>query len=188
MTAVLYSDPNCPFCYAMEERVHALGLADRVQWRGAQHAPHLPAPMLSSSHPAGEDLEGEVRAIRALAPEVEITVPPGKPSTALAIRWGAAALDRDPVAGRAFVHELYRAVWIRGADLSDPLVLAGLAAASGLPGLDPGPEAERTAAAWQEAWHDTGRPGVPQLISEDGQLRNGLADLAVIEDFLGGTG
>jgi predicted DsbA family dithiol-disulfide isomerase len=39
MTAVLYTDLNCPFCYATEERIEALGLVDAVEWRGIEHEP-----------------------------------------------------------------------------------------------------------------------------------------------------
>jgi predicted DsbA family dithiol-disulfide isomerase len=37
----LYSDFNCPFCYAMHDRLHEMKLLDRCEWRGVQHASHL---------------------------------------------------------------------------------------------------------------------------------------------------
>jgi predicted DsbA family dithiol-disulfide isomerase len=40
----LYSDFNCPFCYAMYERLHEMNLLNRCKWRGVQHAPHLSKP------------------------------------------------------------------------------------------------------------------------------------------------
>lgn len=184
--AVLYSDPNCPFCYATEERLHAIAAGDRVVWRGVQHAPRLPVPMLHSDRPGGEDLADEVRSIRQLAPEVPIEVPAGKPNTAVAITWAAAALAAHPVAGRAFVREMYRAVWTRSVDLSDRAELAVLAEAAGLPDLDVGADAKRTAGGWQAAWQDTGLPGVPQLVRRDGRVVYGLADATVLRDFLDG--
>ncbi|ALA58747.1 hypothetical protein [Nitrospira moscoviensis] len=39
-----YGDFNCPFCYAMHERFHGRGLLKDAEWRGVQHAPHLPIP------------------------------------------------------------------------------------------------------------------------------------------------
>ncbi|CAB4922308.1 unannotated protein [freshwater metagenome] len=184
---VLYSDPNCPFCFATEERLDRLGALHDVEWRGVQHAPGLPVPMVPTARPGGEDLAGEVAAIRRLAPEVAIKTPPGKPGTAEAIRWGAAALMADPRAGRTFVRDLYRALWTVGADLSDPAVLRGLADRAGLDALHPGPDAANTTAAWQAAWHDTGLPGVPQLVRDDGQVVYGLADASVLRAFLAGT-
>jgi predicted DsbA family dithiol-disulfide isomerase len=41
---VLYSDFNCPFCYAFGERIMALGMVHRIDWRGVQHAPTFPLP------------------------------------------------------------------------------------------------------------------------------------------------
>ncbi|WP_026909495.1 DsbA family oxidoreductase [Patulibacter minatonensis] len=183
-SAVVFSDPNCPFCWATEERLHALGLAGHVRWLGVQHAPELPVPMVATGRPGGEDLAGEVASIRSLAPELPIVVPPGKPNTALAIRWGAAALEADPVAGRAFVFDVYRALWTAGADLSDPAILADLAARHGFGELTPDAQAATTD-GWWRAWQRTGRPGVPQLIRRDGQIVYGLAEESVLRAFLG---
>ncbi|MGE4426507.1 MAG: hypothetical protein AB7G37_08665, partial [Solirubrobacteraceae bacterium] len=90
----------------------------------------------------------------------------------------------DPVAGSVFVLELYRALWTRSADLSEPRTLTSVADAAGLPELDVGEDAERTAAGWQSAWQDTGLPGVPQLIRRDGRIVYGLAETAVLREFL----
>lgn len=183
--ALVYSDPNCPFCYATEERLHAIGAVELVEWRGVPHAPDLPVPMVRDDRAADGDLSREVAVVRDLAPEVPIDVPAGKPSTRPAIQWAAAALTADPTAGRAFVRSLYRAVWTGGGtDLSDPAVLAALADASDLPGLDPGLDARQTATDWRVAWEATGRPGVPQLVRRDGKIVYGLADAAVLRDFL----
>ena len=35
----VYADFNCPFCYALDERLHELDLAQRVDFRAIQHAP-----------------------------------------------------------------------------------------------------------------------------------------------------
>lgn len=182
--AVLYSDPNCPFCYATEERLHALGLEDRVQWCGVQHAPHLPVPMVETARPGGEDLAGEVAVIRARAPDVAIRVPPGKPNTAPAIAHGAAALALDPARGRQFVRLLYASLWQRGADLSDPGVLGILAAEAGLPGLEPDARAESRAAGWERAWQRTGGAGVPLMVREDGRGLYGLVAAEELAAFL----
>src|SRR5690349_22882248 len=56
----LYSDFNCPFCYALHERLHDLGLIERCEWRGVQHAPQLPRPMKPWSGSLGAELRHEV--------------------------------------------------------------------------------------------------------------------------------
>jgi len=185
--AIVFSDPNCPFCYAIEERLHALGLDDRVQWCGVQHAPHLPVPMAPADRVLADELPDEVRAIRARAPEVRIAVPPGKPNTALAIHYGAAALRTDPAAGRRFVRLIYQPFWTDGRDLSDPAVLAALADDAGLGGLRPDAVALAISDGWQQTWQHTGLGGVPLIIRADGKILYGLVDRDELSDFLAPT-
>ena len=89
---VLYSDFNCPFCYAFGERVIQLQAADRIAWRGVQHAPHLAVPMASAGPTFRRELEREVQSIQRLAPDVPISLPRGKPNTGPAIQAVASAL------------------------------------------------------------------------------------------------
>jgi predicted DsbA family dithiol-disulfide isomerase len=184
MQAIAYSDPNCPYCYATEERLHLLGLADRVAWRGVQHAPHLAAPMADADPHLGAELRAEVAAVQRLAPEVEIALPRGKPNTALAIRRAAAALRADPAGGRRFVRALYRAFWIEGADLSDGDVLAELAASAGLGPVPEHPEDPATVQRWQTDWEWTGLGGVPLLMRGDRRPLFGLVPAAQLEAFV----
>lgn len=179
MTAIVFTDPNCPFCYATEERLHDLGLAGCVDWRGVQHAPELPEPMRPAEGALARELPQEVDAVRRLAPDVPIAVPPGKPRTRPAIEHAAAALRADAERGRAFVRALYRAFWVDGADLSDAGVLARLAAEAGLPALDPDPA---TADLWQAQWRSTGLAGVPAILLEDGRVLYGLQDPEVLRE------
>ncbi len=128
-----------------------------------------------------------MRAISALAPEVAITVPPGKPNTSLAIHYGSAAMLADPVGGRAFVRSLYRALWIDGADLSDPAVLAWLADDVGLTGLEADAAALAVADGWQRGWQRTGLGGVPLLVRRDGRRLYGLVDTDELRALLAGA-
>ena len=93
----LYSDFNCPFCYAMHERLHSLGVMDRISWQGVQHAPHLPVPMAGWAGHLAAELKQEVQMVRRLAPELPVAVPPGKPHTGRAIAASARALHIDPL-------------------------------------------------------------------------------------------
>ncbi|MEZ5078909.1 MAG: DsbA family protein [Solirubrobacterales bacterium] len=184
MTTIVYSDPNCPFCYATEERLHRLDLADAVQWRGVEHAPDLPVPMQRGTAHATA-LGGEVEAIRARAPEVEIAVPAAKPNTAAAIRLGGAALRRDRAAGRRFVRSLYRGFWVEGLDISEQAVLERLAVAAGLPDLLVGDEDASLTADWRRQWLETGLTGVPLLVRPDGRSVYGLVSEDELRAFLG---
>ena len=164
--SILYSDFNCPFCYAMHERLYEMRLLDRCAWRGVQHAPHLPKPMVRWSGTLGAELAHEVRMVQRLAPGLVISLPPGKPNTRLAIEWAASLLRQDTGRGMEFVRLAYRAFWCEGLDLSDPLVLQQLA---GKPAVDgEAEESCRIVQEWETAWHETGQAGVPLIVSPFG--------------------
>ncbi len=133
MTAsyTLYSDFNCPFCYAMHERLHEMKVLARCEWRGVQHASHLPRPMQPWQGSLGAELRHEVTVVQRLAPGLPIALPPGKPNTKPAIEQAVVLLGRDRAQGMVFVRETYRAFWCEGRDISDPGVLRQLAEMAG---------------------------------------------------------
>jgi len=161
---VLYSDFNCPFCYAFGERIIALGFADRIAWRGVQHAPHLQSPMAHAGPTFASELAREVQFVQRLAPEVYIALPRGKPNTGPAIQAVAAAMNLDPHKAHRLATSLYRMFWQHGADISTPSVIRTLADQADLPDLVITPEAVKTTTAWHEAWLDRGVGSVPDLI------------------------
>lgn len=183
MQAILYSDFNCPFCYALGERIHAAGLTDRIEWRGVQHAPHLAIPMAAADARLRAELQAEVRAIQRLAPEIALAVPVGKPNTAAAIVAVASALGRDALRAHHFKDALYRAFWQQGADLSDRKVLSKLAQESGLSDAGSAAAVAHTVSRWQGEWMN-GFRGVPAILREDGQRLEGLVPEHVLRDFL----
>lgn len=182
----LYSDFNCPFCYAMHERLHEMKLLDRCEWRGVQHAPHLPRPMKSWQGSSGVELRDEVTLVQRLAPDLSIALPVGKPNTRPAIEQAAALLRRDRWHGMAFVRETYLAFWCGGRDISDPEVLRQLVEqGGGLPEsrgtIDD--ESRQVAQEWEAAWHETGQAGVPLIVSPEGELLVGCAPAEQIRRF-----
>lgn len=180
--ATIYSDFNCPFCYATHERLERLDLHDRVRWRGVQHAPELPLPMRPAAGPFAIELAREVESIRLRAPEVPIEVPPGKPNTGPAIELAAAATGE--LAGD-LVLDLYRRFWRDGEDLSDPAVLAAAAAdVSAGGGAATGRDGAALARDWQREWSRLGIGGVPLLIAADGRYLYGLKDAEELAGFL----
>lgn len=181
---VLYSDFNCPFCYALGERLLAVRAAHPVEWRGVQHAPYLPIPMANASTALAMELNNEVSAMQRLAPEIFITLPRGKPNSKPAIIAVAAALKIDKNKAYAFKDSLYRAFWQHGADISDAAVLSELARAAGLPDDLNVSGIETTVSAWQQAWESSGLGGVPSMIRTDGTALVGLVTSETISDFL----
>ncbi|GMV51299.1 hypothetical protein FBQ96_10330 [Nitrospirales bacterium NOB] len=184
----LYSDFNCPFCYALHERLHGLGLLDRVLWQGVQHAPHLSLPMATWGGPLAAELRQEVELIRRLAPEVPIRVPSGKPNTKRAIAAAARAVQQDRSRGLVFARALYRSFWLEGKDLSDEEVLREAARRSELaPTEVVGPAAlsvDSLLWTWQEQWTETDHAGVPLLERQDQSILVGLVPTESLRAFL----
>lgn len=184
--AILYSDPNCPFCYAVGDRISALGFDERVEWRGVQHAPMLPIPRAEQNVRFNAVIEQEVRAVRQLAPEVAIQTPTGKPNTAPAIRVIAAAGFTDANLARQLCHAVYRALWQRNLDISQADVLRSLAEDVGCVLREDESAAHALVVEWAQAWEDMGVGSVPLLVRDDGEVLSGLVSLDAVRKFLGG--
>ena len=185
---LLYSDFNCPFCYAMHERLYEMNLFSRCEWRGVQHASHLPRPMKPWQGSLGAELRHEVAVVQRLAPGLPIALPPGKPNTRPAIEQAVAFLRRDPSHAMTFVRETYRAFWCEGKDISDPEVLSRLVEQAGnslesMGTIDS--EDRRVAQEWEAAWHLTGQAGVPLIVSPENYLLVGCAPIADVQRFFG---
>ncbi len=181
---VLYSDFNCPFCYAMHERLQAQGVL-KIQWRGVQHAPHLPIPMAAWNGRLLEELRQEVAMVKRLAPDLPIAVPMGKPNTKSAIEFAARVVARLPEKGRELVACLYGALWREGRDLSDQNVQADLLAAIGFDTVfHEDPTTRSVVEQWEKEWGQTGHSGVPLLVRPDGAILIGLAREADLKSFL----
>lgn len=165
---LLYSDFNCPFCYALHERLHELHVIDRCEWRGVQHAPHLPRPMKPWSGALGAELRHEVAMVQRLAPGLPIVLPPGKPNTRPAIEQAVGLLQSNPTRGMKFVRNVYQAFWCEGKDISDLSVLSLLAEEKLSDTHDV--KGQQMAQEWEAAWHATGQAGVPLIVSPDGDL------------------
>jgi predicted DsbA family dithiol-disulfide isomerase len=185
MEVVLYTDLNCPFCYATEQRLGAMGAHDRVEWRGVEHEPDLPVPMLTGDEELNAELADEVAQVRSRAPEVEITQPAGKSNTAHALEFAAAAERLDPDRGRDVRHAIYRAFWAEGLDISRPEVLADIAGRHGLTNVEVRPEDKMRVTSWRLDWERSPLRGVPLLVRSDGEVLYGLKDPETLAAFVG---
>jgi predicted DsbA family dithiol-disulfide isomerase len=186
----LFSDLNCPFCYAMHERLYALGVMEQVSWHGVQHARHLRLPMVAWSGHLAMELKREVEMVRRLAPEVPIALPAGKPNSGPAIAAAARALSIDTIAGQKLLQSLYRLFWIQGQDISDEELLQREAERHGFsPAQIAGMSAipiDQTLRAWEERWNETEHQGVPLLQRPNHRLLIGLVPVESVRQFLAG--
>ena len=99
----LFSDFTCLYCYVLHERLHSLNLIQLCEWRGVQHAPHLPSPMKPQQGSLAAELRQEVMVVQHLAPDVPIALPPGKPNTKSAIERALVLLHGGPTQAMQFV-------------------------------------------------------------------------------------
>jgi predicted DsbA family dithiol-disulfide isomerase len=181
---VLYTDLNCPFCYATELRLEALDAHDLVEWRGVEHEPDLPVPMDTDDPELAAELADEVAQVRSRAPEVEIAQPEGKANTAYALEFTAAAERTEPVRGRQVRHAIYRAFWADGKDISDPDVLAGIAREYGIDHVEIQSEDKLRVTSWRLDWERSPLRGVPLLARSDGEVLYGLKDSETLASFV----
>lgn len=183
--AVLYSDFNCPFCYALEERLVALRLAAFVEWRGVQHAPELTVPMQLANLGFAQSIEREVVMVKELMPEIDIAFPIGKPNTLKAIQYSIAASRQDPLLGLVFRHTLAREFWVNGEDISDEAIIKNVAHQFQLDSLRVDSAAESEADRWQREWQHLGTGAVPTLVRDDGETLTGLQSVEALKGFFG---
>lgn len=181
--ANLYSDLNCPFCYALEERLVALHLKSLVEWRGVQHSGFLPVPMEIANYSLSRSLEKEVLMVRELAPEIDISFPLGKPNTLRAIQYIISAQRRDPMLALVYRHTLGREFWVNGEDISNEDFLVSLARELGMAELVVDKASESIADGWQKEWEHLGTGAVPTLVREDGEVAVGLMSTEELKKF-----
>lgn len=165
---VVYADFNCPFCYALNERLHAMGLDSRVEFRSVQHAPS------ASSAESGVEvlarLSSEVADVRRRAPSVQLALPSIRPGSAAAARLLATVDKQFPGRASQLRRRIFRALWVDGLDISDPQVLAAI-----LDQLDiqvvPESSVDSDLDSWQSEWKENSefRGNVPVVISEQGE-------------------
>ncbi|MGH7257807.1 MAG: DsbA family oxidoreductase [Nitrospiraceae bacterium] len=183
----LYSDFNCPFCYALHERLDRLQCWDHVQWKGVQHAPFLSVPMTRWSGGDLSELRDEVAFVQRLAPEIVITVPSGKPNTKLAIAVVAGVMATYPEQARRLIQSLYRALWRDGLDLSSSAVIEGLTDRIGFPAqqlLRDAVGMTRLLEAWENDWRANDHSSVPLLERNDRAILVGLTKEEDLRRFM----
>ena len=178
---VYYADLNCPFCYALDERIHQLGLTSSAVWRGVQHLV-TPEEWRTEST---ERLASEVARVQKHAPELQINVPPRRPASGPGILAVAELELSDPASGAKLRRALYSALWVNGRDISSPAVIEEACRALGFEVPKPSSNARALAQRWQREWEggDFDRC-IPVLVSPSGARSVGLEESRRVAAFL----
>ncbi len=180
---VVYADFNCSFCHALNERLHVLGLDDRVDFRMVEHAPR--ATSRKTSFEVLSELTSEVAEVRRRAPSTLLNVPVFRPSSAAASRLYAAVNRLQPDKAAELRRLIFRALWVDGADISSAAFLEGLVERLG---IQVAVEADLLdeLAAWQDSWDDneTFDRQLPILINDRGETVVGFPLEPELDAFL----
>jgi diguanylate cyclase (GGDEF)-like protein len=182
---IVYADLNCPFCYALHERLMDAGSLSQVEWRLIEHTPQ--SNFSNQDVRVQSEMATEISRLKLLAPEISISIPPGRPKTRAANEL-LAELHRHAAQNTGFLRSLmYRALWVEGRDISDPRVLDELLLLAGLerPSIS---QASRDALqAWQEEWEqgDFSR-NIPAMVTAEGNKLLGLPSSSFLAFFLQG--
>ncbi len=178
MELLVYGDFNCPYSALASYRaswLESTGVA-RVTWRAVQHDPAIPATGEPLSATLARDLQREVAEVRSLLAPGEVfpmLVPPRRSNTALAsARFAGSPAGR---AQRRLRRQIFRALWLRGQDISQPDLVGDVV----WPSADPA-----VAADWQRGFDALERPMTPSLVLPDGYVSRGLGALRRLQDLV----
>ena len=180
---IVYADFNCPFCYALNERMHALGLDDCVDYRFVQHAPR--AASRRQGFEVLSELTAEVAEVRRRAPSTPVNVPMFRPNSAAAAKLYATVARLQPDRCVELRRELFHRLWIDGEDISQPAVLDALVERLGLQRAADR-ETEDELSAWQQNWADSAEYDrqLPILINDQGDVVVGFPLEPELDAFL----
>jgi len=166
---IAYADFNCPFCYALNERLHKMNLEDKVDFRSIQHAP-------SSSSDETElkvliELTREVAKLRQRAPSIEIVTPIFRPGTGPASRLLDVVTRKMPDKASLLRRRIFRAYWVDELDISRLDVLEALLTELDIESAVLEMEPSENLVTWQSEWDSNAvaERVIPIVISEQGE-------------------
>lgn len=182
---IVYGDLNCPFCYALEERLVARKVQRQIDWRLVEHAPELPLEPEQAQDEQLDMLAQELQSLAGRAPDVVVGQPTFRPNSGLAIRAIAEATSIDLRRAWTLRLLLFRALWREGQNIADPGVVAAQVQHAGLPPMRATPEATATALRWTHEWREARFERIPVMISDAGTKLLGLVPPKRLDLFLG---
>jgi len=181
---VVYADFNCPFCYALNERIIALKLVDRVAFRSIQHAPQI------SSSQAGFEtlstLSTEVAEVNRRAPSTTINIPLFRPNSGPASSLVYRVSRIDSAGAMRLRTRIFRALWIDGEDISNTEFLSALVRDMNIEVPDETASDIDELAKWQLAWdgNQEFERKIPIIISARGETVVGFPLEPEVDGFL----
>ena len=176
---LVFSDFNCPYCYALNEWITDIGATTRVRWVGIEHRPDLPV----SGQNAAKDsqlLDVEVSDVMSRDPALKLNKPRVWVNSQPALLVQNAIEDDAPELAPALRRLLFQSYWREECSLSDENAIEHtlLELELELPDREPDYLGELT------DWWRTHLDRIPVMIAPTRIAHLGLQDKASVRRFL----
>lgn len=181
---VVYGDLNCPFCFALEERLVARDVDAEVEWRLIEHATDLPFNGGFATPAQLEQLGVEIETLRERAPDVDVQLPAFRSNSRRAIEAVAEASLFDSTKADALRRALFLALWRDSRDIANVELLQALAKDAGLPVLKGTHRAREERLRWTNEWRAGGFNRIPVLVAGRSAILEGLPTPRRLDVFL----
>ena len=187
---IAYVDFNCPYCFALHERVQRWNLGDKVTWCMIEHSSHI----LDGPFDLHQEqlLTTEVVEVHHRAPDVDLMLPSQRCRSTFATRLQAYVQREYPDKLHTFRSDVFRALWQQGKDIGEHASLLELLESHDIPPMflefceEEPPEITASQKAWQEGDYDSSIPVLTDPVS--GRVLIGLPDERTLKAFLLGVG
>ena len=184
LTAV--GDLNCPFCYTLNEWLNEFGYGNSVDLWGIDHMPGLTREKAATQE-AQDVLKSEFdRVNEKLCGEVTLILPRRRPSSTLALATLTRIAATEPPERVAEARQrLYRALWHKGLDFSDPEVISDVLNDYDLGDLSSMEDEYSVVRERTATWKNFGIDLIPAIIAPTGAKYVGLGTKKALKVFLG---
>lgn len=183
---VVYCDLNCPYSYALHEKLKPISKSHSIEYRLVEHAPDL--GLYGNRPEILTELASDVFAVRSLAEDVPLALPPERPDSRFAILCIIAASKTSPERANKLRELFYTALWVEGKDISCPSIIFNCINQAGLPlDLEVEDDSEEQLELWQAQWDSSQVASrIPAIIAPDNRKLLGLPSTEDLNAFFNG--
>lgn len=184
---IVYGNLNCPFSYALYELLATQNLLLKVEWRVVEHSAESGSYLRSAE--SMSELASDIFNIRHRAPGITISLPLSLGDSLFPSLCVIAVQRSKPEQSSLFLSHLYRALWIKGKDISNPSIIFNALEEAGIDAeLETDEHCEATLHRWQDEW-ERGNFGLrtPVIIADDGRRMVGLLNQQSVLEFFQGA-
>ena len=179
---IVYSDLNCPFCFALNERLIKLNKVNTIIWRGVEHAPNIGSGHMTMDEE--NELTQELQELARRATDISVSQPPKRSNSRLATMTIAQVSKQDPDAASELRNLCFRSLWKEKQDINNEDVLHELLKKLGIKSIIIEPDTLLEVASWTAYWRKKEYNRIPVIVSPTGAELLGLTPIHELEAFL----